>query len=337
MGTVDRGNGKSAHDVVHALREIGSEVRMPLLSKGREWKVRWRRFLQRRFLKKHPLGVVNGAKSIEIFESARARFSEVGKDVVIIRESPKHFELRGRDVAVQVTAFNQFRHRVFVSSIARDSWLRLGVVPTNSHYLPNTLVERALPAGGGADPDLALLDRSRTNVLVVATVQPRKAQDMVIDAVLRSPPLSERFRFVFVGPCDSPYAIEQRARVGGRSEFLFVGPKANVREWYEAADIVLQPSRAEAMSRVMLEALMCGKPFVGTDIEGAGEVIRDGVDGLLFPVDDTRALEEKLLFLEGATAERLALGERGRCRFQEEYSWARYVERWRSLLPVLLS
>lgn len=337
MGTIDRGNGKSAHDVVRALREIGCDVRLPLLSRGREWKVRWRRFLQRRFLTKHPLGIVNGAKSIETFDSASSRLPGVAKDVVIIRESPMHFELIGQAPAARASAFNQFRHRIFVSSIAREKWLGYGVTSENSHYLPNTLVEPALPPGGGVDPDLALLEPGRTNVLVVATVQPRKGQDMVIDAVSSSPALTRRFRFVFVGPCESPYALEQRARTAGRPEFLFVGPKANVRDWYEATDIVLQPSRAEAMSRVMLEALMCGKPFVGTDIEGAGEVIRDGIDGLLFPVDDTRALEERLLRLEGDADERAALAARGRRRFEEEYAWERYVERWRALLPRLLS
>jgi glycosyltransferase involved in cell wall biosynthesis len=333
LEAIEHGNGRSAHDVIAGLRALRCDVRLPYLEEGDTFAIRWKHFWQRRFLKPGVLVVVNGLGSVKHHKKA-AKQLEIRRDVLIVRESPRHYLLRGERPEDFVEILNRFRHRVFVSSIARDRWLALGVRAERSHYLPNTINSRTFGRGTGTDPDLSVLAPDRVNVLIVGSFQHRKAQDFVVETVLASPELSERARFVFIGTVKGEYGDRVVERAAGSAAFAFVGQKAELAEWYRRADIVLQPSRAEAMSRVMLEALMSGVPFVCTDIEGAGEVIRAG-DGVLFPVDDGEALTAALLRLMSDPSERRALGERGRRRFAETYAWPRYIERWRALLPVL--
>ncbi|RLC85031.1 MAG: hypothetical protein DRI37_08405, partial [Chloroflexi bacterium] len=58
--------------------------------------------------------------------------------------------------------------------------------------------------------------------------------------------------------------------------------------------IVMMPSRREAFGVAALEAGICGRPVIATNIDGIPEVVRDGETGLLVPVDDPKALAEAI-------------------------------------------
>jgi glycosidase/glycosyltransferase involved in cell wall biosynthesis len=71
--------------------------------------------------------------------------------------------------------------------------------------------------------------------------------------------------------------------------------------------VVLHPSRAEALSLALLEALACGVPAVATAIGGQPEALANGAAGLLVPPDDPAALAEGALRLieDGQTRGRM--------------------------------
>jgi glycosyltransferase involved in cell wall biosynthesis len=73
---------------------------------------------------------------------------------------------------------------------------------------------------------------------------------------------------------------------------LLVGHSDDVRTWLVAADLVVQPSRWEGMSLLVLEAIASGRSVVVTDVEGMREVVGDGSDaaGAIVPVGDQVAL-----------------------------------------------
>jgi phosphatidyl-myo-inositol alpha-mannosyltransferase len=74
-----------------------------------------------------------------------------------------------------------------------------------------------------------------------------------------------------------------------------------------SADLLVAPSLGgESFGMVLTEAFAAGTPVVASDIPGYRDVVRDGVDGVLFPRGDATALAETLRDLAGAPAERRA-------------------------------
>lgn len=71
---------------------------------------------------------------------------------------------------------------------------------------------------------------------------------------------------------------------GQRVRLLGAVPWFDLPQYYRAADVVVLPSLMEPYGLPTAEALACGAPVVGSDIDGFRELIRHGEDGLLCPV-----------------------------------------------------
>ncbi|MFJ8565797.1 glycosyltransferase family 4 protein [Streptomyces sp. NPDC093514] len=109
-----------------------------------------------------------------------------------------------------------------------------------------------------------------------------------------------------------------------------------VRAVREAAVLVLPSvTAAESFGMVLVEAMACGTPVVGSRVGGIPYVVEDGRTGLLVPPGDPGALAGacRRLLADGALADRL--GEAGLRTARERFSWdgllARYVDLFRSL------
>ena len=89
----------------------------------------------------------------------------------------------------------------------------------------------------------------------------------------------------------------------------FTGPQAA-----PAFDLLVMPSRYEAMSYVMLEGAAAGKPIIATDIGGARTVIEDGQNGFILPNSDDTSLLAKTMVKAAAaeTFEKLSAVARSR-------------------------
>jgi glycosyltransferase involved in cell wall biosynthesis len=79
-----------------------------------------------------------------------------------------------------------------------------------------------------------------------------------------------------------------------------------------AADIVVLPSYREGLPKTLIEAASCAKPLITTDVPGCREVVTHGVDGLLVPIRDARALARAIARLQDdpLLARRLGLAAR---------------------------
>ncbi|MFF5155679.1 glycosyltransferase family 4 protein [Streptomyces sp. NPDC000348] len=137
----------------------------------------------------------------------------------------------------------------------------------------------------------------------------QKGQDVLLrawSAVLRRVPDA---RLVLVG--DGP--DRDRLRAAAPGSVLFAGAVADPSPWYQAADLVVLPSRWEGMALAPLEAMACGRPVVVTDVDGARESLpRSFAAPCVVPPEDPRALAEAVGALLLDPALRASLGDRGR-------------------------
>jgi glycosyltransferase involved in cell wall biosynthesis len=64
----------------------------------------------------------------------------------------------------------------------------------------------------------------------------------------------------------------------------------DVAPWLRSFDIFVLPSRSEALSNSLMEAMACGCPVVASNVGGNPELVDDGARGLLFEPGNPQAL-----------------------------------------------
>ncbi|MEC0283442.1 N-acetyl-alpha-D-glucosaminyl L-malate synthase BshA [Terribacillus saccharophilus] len=81
--------------------------------------------------------------------------------------------------------------------------------------------------------------------------------------------------------------VQQR---GLEDKVLFLGKQNNVAALLNMADIMLLPSEKESFGLVLLEAMACGVPCIGTDVGGIPEVIQHGKNGFISQLGDVEQM-----------------------------------------------
>ena len=85
---------------------------------------------------------------------------------------------------------------------------------------------------------------------------------------------------------DEALIRQKIADAGVGEHVILLGKKENPYPYIKACDIYVQPSRYEGKSVTVREAQMLGKPVAVTAYPTAKSQIRDGVDGIIVPLDN---------------------------------------------------
>lgn len=86
-------------------------------------------------------------------------------------------------------------------------------------------------------------------------------------------------------------------RLADNSSIRFFAKQVDVKEFYSQADVFMLTSTAEGWGLVVVEAAAFSLPIIMTDVGLAGEFIKDGISGLIIPINDQMALEKAMLKL----------------------------------------
>jgi glycosyltransferase involved in cell wall biosynthesis len=188
-------------------------------------------------------------------------------------------------------------------------------------------VERAR-AGAGRD----VHDRPFRVGIVGELSEVKGQSEFVRAAAVITEELDGGVEFVVAGE-DNSRGGEYRARVERLADELGLTKRVRLLGWVEDAlgvvaglDVLVSASRSESFGMAMAEALVCGVPVVATATEGARSLIEDGVNGLLVPVGDVRALAAAVTSLLADEGRRLTLGARARHNALGRFDPERMVE-----------
>jgi glycosyltransferase involved in cell wall biosynthesis len=125
---------------------------------------------------------------------------------------------------------------------------------------------------------------------------------------------SRSARLVMVGYGGLESVLKARAiEIGLADEVVWTGFRDDIPTVMTSFDIVALSSKCEGFGLVLLEAMAAGKPIVATNASAIPEIVEDGVNGLLIPVDDPVAFSASFKRLEDASL-RARLGAAGRSR-----------------------
>lgn len=127
-------------------------------------------------------------------------------------------------------------------------------------------------------------------------------------------------------------------RLGVESRVRFPGNMERMAPWYAAADCAVSSSRSEGLPFNVMEAMHAALPIAATAVKGHTDLIRDGVNGLLFPYGDAAACAGKLRLLKEDRALAAQLGQQARAdseQYRLEAVLPQVMAAYRSVAPSL--
>jgi glycosyltransferase involved in cell wall biosynthesis len=175
-------------------------------------------------------------------------------------------------------------------------------------------------------------------LLFVGRLNPIKGPDLLLKAFYRVASTYGACHLVFAGPDEgmgsSLRSDAERMGLGDRVHFIgYLGGQDKAAA-YRGASLVVVPSRQEAMSLVVLEAGICGRPVLMTDQCGFPVLDRVG-GGVLVPATDN-GLAEGLRDMMGDAGRMVDMGGRLKGYVAGHYSWEAIALRYESLFDGLL-
>jgi glycosyltransferase involved in cell wall biosynthesis len=158
------------------------------------------------------------------------------------------------------------------------------------------------------------IPRQAVVLVTIARLFMLKGHDYIIESAGE---LSKRFPnviWLFVGDGNlADVYKEQIRRLGLTDRFRFTGliPPDQVPLAIQASDILVHPSLREGLARTLPQAMLCGRPAISFDVDGAREVVNDTTGRLIEP-KNVPQLIEACAELIGDKALRERLGQTGR-------------------------
>jgi glycosyltransferase involved in cell wall biosynthesis len=214
---------------------------------------------------------------------------------------------------------------------ARRNAEALGVTSQRIHLLENVIdlvdfdhsMAAVSPAASGMRPV----------AIAVGRLVAQKAFDRFLAALAEARRSLPELRGVVVGEGPERTLLERTAETLGLlpEHVRFLGRRNDIPALLRQADMLVLSSEYEGLPNVILEAMSAGLPVITTPAGDAAQLVQDGVAGYVIPFDDVASMAACMARLARAPALRRQLGEAGRRRVEQQYSYEHLALRLLSL------
>lgn len=227
-------------------------------------------------------------------------------------------------------AFIQAKVVVAVSQKVKQELIEMGIPPQSIQVILNGVdLQEFCPTR--RDRSLLALPEGVTLAFFAGDIRtPRKNLDTVLHALVEVP---ELHLAVAGSTAGSPYPqLTQKLNLSQRVHFL--GYRSDIAKIMNAVDLFVFPSRYEACTLVLLEAMASGLPVITATTAGGAEIVTPDCGIVLSDPDDTQALIQALKILIRTPEKRKQMGQAAR-RKAEQHSWVNMAHCYTNLFKVL--
>ncbi|MFJ7918799.1 N-acetyl-alpha-D-glucosaminyl L-malate synthase BshA [Lysinibacillus fusiformis] len=153
----------------------------------------------------------------------------------------------------------------------------------------------------------------------------------IIDAFMKIRP-NVKAKLLLVGDGPEKHRVMDQVKESPyMKDVLFLGKQENLAELYAISDLKLLLSQQESFGLVLLEAMACGVPCIGTNVGGIPEVIEHGVDGFIVELGDTEAVAEYAVQLLQDEEKLLRFREAAIHAVSDKFHSSKIVEQYENL------
>lgn len=123
-----------------------------------------------------------------------------------------------------------------------------------------------------------------------------------------------------------------------REAVTFVGftPHNEMPQWFQKADILVNPSLSEAFGMSLIEAGAAGIPVIGARVGGMTNLVQEGKTGVLVEPTDSEALAKAICTLLADPPLRQAMGQAGQTAVRAQYTWQTISQQLMGMYEELL-
>ena len=161
----------------------------------------------------------------------------------------------------------------------------------------------------------------KTVIGVVCALRPEKSLDTLVRAFAKLARPDTVLLIVGGGPEETRLrSLTSELNLG--DAFHLAPATADVVPWLSMIDIFVLPSRTEALSNSLMEAMACRCCVVATRVGGNPELVDDGESGMLFEPGNVEELAKQLAMLVDNPAKRFAMAEQGSAKMATNFTFA---------------
>lgn len=177
----------------------------------------------------------------------------------------------------------------------------------------------------------------RKEITAVGRIDENKNHELLIRAFAGISEEFSEYRLVIYGEGElRSRLIDMAAELGLEGRISLPGAAENVADAIYKTSVFVLPSNTEGVPNTLIEAMALGLPVISTDCPcgGPADLIEQGVNGILVPVQNQTELQEKLHFLLNNLHIRESMGEAAR-KTAAIYQPETVCEEWRKYLSYL--
>ena len=278
------------------------------------------------------MSFVNSMGSHSLWKPIKEKYNWSG--TLIVRESPDLY--KSSSIESILNRFNYYDYFIFVSDLVRKKWLKFSKIDAaKSFYIPNCVWEKRVGE---------ISQNSKSNVkkklfgnddqfiaICTGEVKYRKGQDLIIENLKLICNLIPNFKLLLLGRQNQTFVKELKSslkKMNLEKRVEFIPHQPNAIEYIYAADVLLQPSRSEALPRTILEAMALKTPIVASDVDGIPELVEDNTSAILFTLSNIDKMIKGIHTIFSNDSFRNQITEKAYKRYRDNFSREKHIQKY---------
>lgn len=144
-----------------------------------------------------------------------------------------------------------------------------------------------------------------------------KGQDILFDVLKQDKWRQRDLHISLVGSGPNEQSLEALRKENKLDKVSFVGSVSDVTSIWDSHHALILPSRYEGLPLVLVEAMLCGRPCIVTDVAGNTELVDDNLNGFVAAAPTAPLLDEALERAWRSRAEWQDMGRTAACKVRE--------------------
>jgi len=278
------------------------------------------------------MSLVNSMGSHSLWKPIKEKYNWPG--TLIIRESPDLYKRSSLEDVIN--RFKFYDYFIFVSDLVRKKWLQFNKIDASkSYYIPNCVWEERVNhiSQNIKSKVKNKLFGNDNQFITICTgeVKYRKGQDLIINNLKLICDIIPNFKLFILGRQNQSFVIELKKTLNNlnlEKKVEFISHQPNAMEYIYAADVLLQPSRSEALPRTVLEAMALKTPIIASDVDGIPELVENDISAILFSHSNIDKMIEGIHSIYSNDSLRLQITENAYKRYWEYFSRENQIKKY---------